>query len=134
MNWLTYPALLLLRALGVVGMQCSLLGMTLAGIVGTLLLPTYVAALIWVLLAYLSIASLYLLCGAKYCSYNVTATHRSNRQAGKRRELTSGNCYNRLAVACSSACSVNSASNSCCNNAWTRSPTPLRNSKKAPSW
>ncbi|HZX18993.1 MAG TPA: methyl-accepting chemotaxis protein [Pseudomonas sp.] len=81
MNWLTYPALLLLRALGVVGMQCSLLGITLVGIATTVLCPTHFAASIWALLAYLSIASLYLLWREvlqlqRYCDASVQQTGR----------------------------------------------------------
>ena len=61
MNWLTYPALLLLRVLGVVGMQRSLLSTTLAGVASSLLLPAHFTVPLWIVLAYLSIASLWLL-------------------------------------------------------------------------
>ncbi len=61
MNGLTYPALLLLRELGVVGMLRTLVGLTLAGAAVTLLWPSQPAAVAWALLAYLAISSLWLL-------------------------------------------------------------------------
>ncbi|WP_296220364.1 methyl-accepting chemotaxis protein [Pseudomonas sp. UBA2684] len=61
MKWLSYPALLLLRELGVVGMLRTLLGIALASGAMALWMPAHPAALTWVLLAYLAISSLWLL-------------------------------------------------------------------------
>ncbi|WP_269469666.1 methyl-accepting chemotaxis protein [Metapseudomonas furukawaii] len=61
MKWLSYPALLLLRELGVVGMLRSLLGIALASGAMALWMPAQPAALAWALLAYLAISSLWLL-------------------------------------------------------------------------
>jgi len=61
MKWLSYPALLLLRELGVVGMLRSLLGIALASGAMALWMPAKPAALAWALLAYLAISSLWLL-------------------------------------------------------------------------
>lgn len=61
MKWLTYPAFLLLRELGIVGMVRTLLGMTLAGAAIALFAPTLPTGPLWAALAYLAIASLWLL-------------------------------------------------------------------------
>jgi methyl-accepting chemotaxis protein len=61
MKWLTYPAFLLLRELGIVGMLRSLLGIALAGGATTLLAPALPIEPLWAVLAYLAIASLWLL-------------------------------------------------------------------------
>ncbi|MBC9250948.1 chemotaxis protein [Pseudomonas alcaligenes] len=61
MKWLTYPALLLLRELGIVGMIRTLLGITLAGATVTLAFPTWPSGGLWAVLAYLAISSLWLL-------------------------------------------------------------------------
>lgn len=61
MKWLTYPAFLLLRELGFVGMLRTLLALALAGAVTTLATPTLPAEPLWAVLAYLAIASLWLL-------------------------------------------------------------------------
>ncbi|SDH94691.1 methyl-accepting chemotaxis protein [Pseudomonas benzenivorans] len=61
MKWLTYPAFLLLRELGIGGMLRVLLGIALAGGGVALALSLRSAALFWALLAYLAIASLWLL-------------------------------------------------------------------------
>jgi methyl-accepting chemotaxis protein len=61
MKWLTYPAFLLLRELGIVGMLRTLLGIALAGGATTLAAPTLPAGPLWTVLAYLAIASLWLL-------------------------------------------------------------------------
>jgi len=61
MKWLTYPALLLLRELGLPGMLRTLFGLSLAGAIVTLWLPSLPSAPAWGLLAYLSLASLWLL-------------------------------------------------------------------------
>ena len=61
MKWLTYPAFLLLRELGIGGMIRTLLGITLAGGGVALALSMGSAAPLAALLAYLAIASLWLL-------------------------------------------------------------------------
>lgn len=61
MKWLTYPALLLLRELGIAGMLRTLLGITLVGVGVALLFPSLPATLAWALLAYLAMSSLWLL-------------------------------------------------------------------------
>ncbi|MDM9652639.1 methyl-accepting chemotaxis protein [Pseudomonas wenzhouensis] len=61
MKWLSYPALLLLRELGVIGMLRTLLGIALASGAMALWMPAQPAALAWALLAYLAISSLWLL-------------------------------------------------------------------------
>jgi methyl-accepting chemotaxis protein len=61
MKWLTYPAFLLLRELGIVGMLRTLLTITLAGGAATLAAPTLPAGPLWAVLVYLAIASLWLL-------------------------------------------------------------------------
>jgi methyl-accepting chemotaxis protein len=61
MKWLTYPGFLLLRELGIVGMLRSLLGIALAGGATTLLAPELPIEPLWAVLAYLAIASLWLL-------------------------------------------------------------------------
>ena len=61
MKWLTYPAFLLLRELGIVGMLRTLLAITLAGGAAALAAPTLPAGPLWAVLAYLAIASLWLL-------------------------------------------------------------------------
>jgi methyl-accepting chemotaxis protein len=61
MKWLTYPAFLLLRELGIVGMLRTLLGIALAGGATSLVAPTLPAGALWAVLAYLAIASLWLL-------------------------------------------------------------------------
>jgi methyl-accepting chemotaxis protein len=47
MKWLTYPAFLLLRELGLVGMIRTLLGMTLVGGASTLAAPTLPTGPLW---------------------------------------------------------------------------------------
>lgn len=61
MKWLSYPVLLLLRELGVVGMLRTLLGIALASSALTLWATAQPALLAWALLAYLAISSLWLL-------------------------------------------------------------------------
>lgn len=61
MKWLTYPAFLLLRELGIGGMIRTLLGIALAGGGVALALSMRSATVLWALLAYLAIASLWLL-------------------------------------------------------------------------
>ncbi len=61
MKWLSYPALLLLRELGVVGMLRALLGVALASGALALWMPASPVALAWTLLAYLALCSLWLL-------------------------------------------------------------------------
>jgi len=61
MKWLTYPAFLLLRELGIVGMTRTLLAIALAGATTTLAVPALPAEPLWAVLAYLAIASLWLL-------------------------------------------------------------------------
>ncbi|MHA6181683.1 hypothetical protein [Pseudomonas mohnii] len=59
MKWLTYPAFLLLRELGIVGMIRTLLVICLTG--GALAAATLPTGPLWAVLAYLAIASLWLL-------------------------------------------------------------------------
>lgn len=59
MKWLTYPALLLLRELGIVGMIRTLLVISLTG--GALAAATLPTGPMWAVLCYLAIASLWLL-------------------------------------------------------------------------
>lgn len=59
MKWLTYPAFLLLRELGIIGMIRTLLAISLAG--GVLAAATLPTGPLWAVLAYLAIASLWLL-------------------------------------------------------------------------
>lgn len=59
MKWLTYPAFLLLRELGIVGMIRTLLVISLTG--GSLAAATLPTGPLWAVLAYLAIASLWLL-------------------------------------------------------------------------
>lgn len=59
MKWLTYPAFLLLRELGIVGMIGTLLVISLTG--GALAAATLPTGPLWAVLAYLAIASLWLL-------------------------------------------------------------------------
>ncbi|EXF96318.1 hypothetical protein HK44_021565 [Pseudomonas fluorescens HK44] len=59
MKWLTYPALLLLRELGILGMIRTLLAISLTG--GGLTASTLPTGPLWAVLAYLAIASLWLL-------------------------------------------------------------------------
>lgn len=62
MKWLGYPALLLLRELGIAGMLRSLIGIALAGSALSLAGGARTAALLaWLLFAYLAISSLSLL-------------------------------------------------------------------------
>ena len=61
MKWLTYPAFLLLRELGIVGMIRTLLAISLAGGATTLTAATLPTGPLWAVLAYLAIASLWLL-------------------------------------------------------------------------
>lgn len=61
MKWLTYPAFLLLHTLGIIGMLRTLLGLSLVGGIVTLVVPSRLAELLWVVSAYLAIASLWLL-------------------------------------------------------------------------
>lgn len=61
MKWLSYPAFLLLRELGIAGMLRTLLGIALAGGATTLVAPSVPAGPLWAVLAYLAIASLWLL-------------------------------------------------------------------------
>tara|TARA_R110001606_G_scaffold356372_1_gene507679 strand:- start:15802 stop:16935 length:1134 start_codon:yes stop_codon:yes gene_type:complete len=61
MKWLTYPAFLLLHTLGIIGMLRILLGLSLVGGILTLVAPSWLAELLWAVLAYLAIASLWLL-------------------------------------------------------------------------
>ncbi|NLQ18721.1 chemotaxis protein [Marinomonas sp. M1K-6] len=61
MKWLTYPAFLLLHTLGIIGMLRTLLGITLVGGTITLVAPSRPAELLWLVLAYLAVASLWLL-------------------------------------------------------------------------
>nr|WP_079202817.1 methyl-accepting chemotaxis protein [Pseudomonas sp. CC6-YY-74] len=61
MKWLTYPAFLLLRELGIVGIIRTLLAITLAGAAIALFAPTLPTGPLWAVLAYLAIASLWLL-------------------------------------------------------------------------
>ncbi len=61
MKWLSYPAFLLLRELGIAGMLRTLLGIALAGSATSLVAPTLSAGPLWAVLAYLAIASLWLL-------------------------------------------------------------------------
>jgi len=59
MKWLTYPAFLLLRELGIVGMFRTLLAISLTG--GALAAVTLPTGPLWAVLAYLATASLWLL-------------------------------------------------------------------------
>jgi methyl-accepting chemotaxis protein len=59
MKWLTYPVFLLLRELGIVGMIRTLLVISLTG--GALAAATLPTGPLWAVLAYLAIASLWLL-------------------------------------------------------------------------
>jgi methyl-accepting chemotaxis protein len=59
MKWLTYPAFLLLRELGIVGMIRTLLAISLTG--GALTAATLPTGPLWAVLAYLATASLWLL-------------------------------------------------------------------------
>ena len=61
MKWLTYPAFLLLRELGIAGMIRALLAIAVASITVTLAVPALPAAPLWAVLAYLAIGSLWLL-------------------------------------------------------------------------
>lgn len=61
MKWLTYPAFLLLRELGIVGMIRTLLAIAVASITITLAVPALPAEPLWAAFAYLAIASLWLL-------------------------------------------------------------------------
>lgn len=61
MKWLTYPAFLLLHTLGIAGMIRTQLAITLAAGILALVHPTLAAGLLWPALAYLSVASLWLL-------------------------------------------------------------------------
>ncbi|MGO2511119.1 methyl-accepting chemotaxis protein [Marinomonas polaris] len=61
MKWLTYPAFLLLHTLGIIGMLRTLLGLSLVGGILTLVAPSRLAEMLWAVLAYLAIASLWLL-------------------------------------------------------------------------
>ena len=61
MKWLSYPALLLLRELGIAGMLRTLFGIALASGAVAVWMPAQPAALGWASLAYLAIASLWLL-------------------------------------------------------------------------
>ncbi len=61
MKWLTYPAFLLLREWGIVGMIRTLLAISLAGGATTLTAATLPTGPLWTVLAYLAIASLWLL-------------------------------------------------------------------------
>ncbi|WP_369920536.1 methyl-accepting chemotaxis protein [Marinomonas polaris] len=61
MKWLTYPAFLLLHTLGIIGMLRTLLGLSIVGGILTLVAPSRLAEMLWAVLAYLAIASLWLL-------------------------------------------------------------------------
>ncbi|SHF92944.1 Methyl-accepting chemotaxis protein (MCP) signalling domain-containing protein [Marinomonas polaris DSM 16579] len=61
MKWLTYPAFLLLHTLGIIGMLRILLGLSIVGGILTLVAPSRLAEMLWAVLAYLAIASLWLL-------------------------------------------------------------------------
>ena len=61
MKWLTYPAFLLLGALGIGGMLRLLFGVALAGFVLGWFFPALPEEPLWAVLAYLAIASLWLL-------------------------------------------------------------------------
>jgi methyl-accepting chemotaxis protein len=61
MKWLTYPAFLLLRELGLVAMIRTLLAIALAAGTVSLALPMLPAGPLWAVLAYLAIASLWVL-------------------------------------------------------------------------
>jgi methyl-accepting chemotaxis protein len=61
MKWLTYPAFLLLHTLGITGMLRTLLVITLIGGVIRFVTPSRFVELLWAVLAYLAIASLWLI-------------------------------------------------------------------------
>ncbi len=61
MKWLTYPAFLLLRELGIVGMIRALCAMSLAAGGVALAFPERPSGLLWAVQAYLAISSLWLL-------------------------------------------------------------------------
>jgi methyl-accepting chemotaxis protein len=81
MKWLTYPAFLLLHTLGITGMLRTLLLITLTGGVIRFVTPSISAEWLWVVLAYLAMASLWLISQEigqlqRYCE--TTASHRPN--------------------------------------------------------
>ncbi len=61
MDWLTYPAYLLLGALGIGGMLRLLLGITVAGLALAWFVPALATEPLWAVLAYLALTSLWLL-------------------------------------------------------------------------
>ncbi len=61
MRWLTYPAFLLMRALGVLGMLRILIGIAVIGGTTILLVPAWPVQWLWALLTYLAVASLWLM-------------------------------------------------------------------------